>query len=217
MAKESSRAFRLVDEVKSAPAPVRVEAPSPVAPPRTERADKGASDFRKERMTPPRRLPRTDGTTEEDSVSAAVARATALLEYGDTSRHRLIRKLTDRGFTEEVASAAADRMEAMGFLREADACRRRAEQGLRKGWGPLRVTEDLHAQRYPRALIDEVMSSLSDEEDYTARCAAVIRKKYRGVPEDRDERRRMTAALARLGYSVSTVRAAMETVSQEDA
>lgn len=199
MRKEPSRAFRLVDEVEAAPAPIMGEAPP------AEVAKK--KPVAKEKSRRP--------ATEDDPVAAAVTRAVALLEYGDMSRRKLIRKLTDRGIDPTVAEQAANVMEEKGFLKEADACRRRAEQGIRKGWGPLRITEDLYAQRYPRELIEQVMCDLEDETDYVENCAAVIRKKYRGVPEDRDDRRRMTAALARLGYGMSDIRAAMESVAED--
>lgn len=150
-----------------------------------------------------------------DPVQDAIARALSLLTYGDMSRARLLRKLHDRGIDEDTAAQAVDALEVRGYLRESEACLRRAEQGVRKGWGPRRISEDLYAQRYPRELIEQAMEELSDTVDFAESCATVIKRKYHGVPSDRNDRRRLTAALARLGYGMEDIRAAMQSVAGE--
>ena len=82
------------------------------------------------------------------------------------------------------------------------------EQGLRKGWGPRRIREDLRAKGYDASSIEEAMEAVA-ELDHVERLAAVIRKKYTAVPTDRRERDKMVAALLRLGYDGETVRDAL--------
>lgn len=207
MAKEPSHATRLVDMMQAdagdtPPASRRRAAPEPCVD---------------ETATPKRhRAGIAEETESRDPQDEAVKRALSILEYGDNSRKRLIRKLTERGFDEEIAESAVARLVEMGYLREHDACARRAEQGVRKGWGKRRIAQDLYAQRYDRETVETVMCELEDEVDFTENCIGVIRKKFRVVPEDRDARRKMAAALMRMGYGSDEVRHAMQTVSSED-
>ena len=68
---------------------------------------------------------------------------------------------------------------------------------------------------YDRETVESVMSELENEVDFTESCVCVIRKKFRTVPNDRDARRKMAAAMMRMGYGSDEVRAAMETVFLE--
>ena len=207
MAKEPSRATRLVD---------MMQADAGDTPPASRRRAKSTAEVSEAATPKPRRVKTAEKTEPRDPLDEAVRRAVALLEYGDNSHKRLVRKLVDRGFDEDVAECAVSHLEEMGYLREHDACARRAEQGVRKGWGKRRIVQDLYAQRYDRETVETVMCELEDEVDFTENCIGVIRKKFRVVPEDRDARRKMAAALMRMGYGSDEVRHAMQTVSSED-
>ena len=208
MAKEPSRATRLVDMMQE---------DAGVTPPASTRRSVPDAENARCTVSTKQRAPRCDKPAEDTPLDAAMKRAVSLLEYGDNSRRRLVRKLTERGFDEDVAETAVARLEEMGYLREHDACARRAEQGVRKGWGARRVAQDLYAQRYDRETVDAVMAVLEDEVDFAENCVTVIRKKYRTVPTDRDARRRMAAALMRLGYGSDEVRRAMQAVAEDHA
>ena len=207
MEKEPSRPTRLVDMMEE-DAGVTPPASARRSAPKGERACRTGSTKRA--------TPRCDKPTEDTPLDAAIKKAVALLEYGDISHRRLVRKLTDRGFDEEIAESAVAHLVEMGYLREQDACARRAEQGVRKGWGRRRIVQDLYAQRYDRETVEAVMLALEDEVDFAENCIAVLRKKFRTVPSDRDARRKMAAALMRMGYASSEVRDAMQTVVRED-
>ncbi len=148
-------------------------------------------------------------------LCAAVKRGMNLLAYGDRSARRLVYKLTAKGVERAVAEEAAAYLSEKGYIREDDTARRRAEQGLRKQWGPRRIREDLRAQGFTADAVDEAMETLADV-DFEAACAAVIRKKYRAVPADRADRQKLMAALMRLGYDGDTIRAALRRVACED-
>lgn len=214
MGKEPARAFRLVEDLTpcETPAPAsddgkRSKNGREAAPSRCRSAVPDVPAVPSSKEIPPR---------EEDPVSAAVNRAISLLTYGDMSRRKLLRKLTDRGIAPDVAEQAARVLEDRGYLREDEACYRRAEQGARKGWGQRRIADDLYAQAYPRDLIACTMERLTDTVDFAEQCADVIRKKYHGVPPERDDRRRLIAALARRGYGMEDIRAAMSAVMADE-
>ncbi len=152
---------------------------------------------------------------EAGRLCAAVRRGMTLLQYGDQSAKRLAFKLTAKGVDRHTAEDAAAYLAAKGYIREDDTARRRAEQGVRKLWGPRRIREDLRAQGFSTEAIDDAMDAL-EEVDFEENCAAVIRRKYRGVPEDRAARQKLMAAMLRLGYGTDTIRHAMRTVLRED-
>lgn len=145
--------------------------------------------------------------TEAGKLCEAVGKGMELLGYGAVSRRRLTQKLTQRGFDRECADASADYLQAEGFLREEADALRFAEQGVRKLWGPRRIREDLYARSFTSEAIDMAMEALS-EVDFEANCAEVIAKKYGDIPTDAREFKKMTAALMRLGYSVSQIKEA---------
>ncbi len=151
---------------------------------------------------------------EAGRLCAAVKRGMRLLQYGDQSARRLAYKLTAKGIDRETADAAAAYLAQKGYIHEDDTARLRAEQGVRKLWGPRRIREDLRANGFAPAAVAEAMESIS-EVDFEENCASVIRKKYHGVPEDRTERQKLFAALARLGYDADVIREAMRRVERE--
>lgn len=148
---------------------------------------------------------------EAGKLCAAIRRGMGLLKYGDQSARRLASKLVAKGIDRETAKAAAEYLSEKGYIREDDTARLRAEQGVRKGWGPRRIREDLWAQGFTADATEDALEALS-EVDFSENCAGVIRKKYGSVPADRTERQKMTAALMRLGYDSDDIREAMRRV-----
>lgn len=146
---------------------------------------------------------------EEDPLQAAIRAGLNLLGFGDRPARRLLSELKAKGFDGEVAQAAVERIVAMGYIREGSAAESRIRQNLRKGWGARRIREDLRARGYSPEVIEEATAAALAEVDPAEACAAVIAKKYGGVPADQGERRKMTAALLRLGYESGEIREAM--------
>lgn len=145
---------------------------------------------------------------EAGRISRAIQKGMELLGYGAMSRRRLVSKLTARGFEPDLAEGAADYLEEKGYLSEDDAAIRFAEQGLRKLWGPRRIREDLFARGFAADVVAQAMEELASV-DFGENCALVISKKYGSVPEDPGSRRKMVAALMRLGYTSEHIREAM--------
>lgn len=152
---------------------------------------------------------------EAGRLSYAIRRGMGLLACGSPSRKGLEQKLTARGVSRDTAHMAAAYLADQGFVRESDTAGLRVEQGLRKGWGPRRIREDLRAKGYDASAIEEAMEAVA-ELDHVERLAAVIRKKYTAIPTDRRERDKMVAALLRLGYDGETVREALWLCSKKE-
>ena len=137
-----------------------------------------------------------------------------MLTYGNQSVRRLAYKLTAKGVERAIAETAAAYLAAKGYIRETDTALLRAREGLRKGWGLMRIREDLRAHGFDSEAIEAVAEDLS-EVDFTENCEAMIRKRYGDIPAERPERQKLTAAMLRLGYEPEEIREAMRRIVRE--
>ena len=145
---------------------------------------------------------------EASELCQALRSGESLLSYGSNSVGMLTRKLMQRGYSREIASSAATRLESRGLIDEERDVRREVEKCLRKLWGEKRIRTHL----WSRGFTAEAISSLADafsEVDFAKNCAMLIRKHYGQVPSDPAEQKRMIAFLFRYGYSLGEIRSAM--------
>lgn len=131
-----------------------------------------------------------------------------LLSYGSNSAQTLARKLTQRGYSREVAQNAALRLCDMGLIDEKKDVRREVEKCLKKLWGSKRISAHLWSKGFAQESLED-LSEILGEVDFSANCATLIRKHYGEIPDTPDELRRMTASLARYGYSMSEIKEAI--------
>lgn len=154
--------------------------------------------------------------TEEtyDAIEAASKLCMALragenlLSYGANSVQRLTGKLIQRGYSREIATAAAEKLCEMGLIDECADVRREVEKCLGKLWGAKRIQAHLWSRGFASESLSDLPTLLA-EVDFTSNCARMIEKHYGSVPTDRDELRRMMASLSRYGYSIGEIRAAI--------
>ena len=136
-----------------------------------------------------------------------------LLAYGANTKQMLSRKLTQRGFSREVAERAAERLCEMGLLNEEHDLRREVEKCLHKLWGSKRIMSHLWNRGFASETMKQLPSLLEDV-DFSANCVSLIQKHYGGVPSDPDEQKRMIAGLSRYGYSLTEIKNAIRMISQ---
>ena len=157
-----------------------------------------------------------DALQEASRLCEAIRRGMHLLSYGAQSERTLCAKLRMRGIDAECAMRAASYLRGLGLMNEGEDAARIVSSCRRKRWGMRRILSHLFEKGYPESVIREVQREL-EKENFVPDCVALIRTKYRGVPEERHEREKMTAALMRYGYAMGEIRCAMETVAREDA
>ncbi len=148
-------------------------------------------------------------------LCGAIRRGISMLGYGDQSARRLAYKLTAKGVDRDNATRAVAYLTERGYIREESTATIRARQGAGKGWGERRIREDLMAHGFTREAVEEAMDEISDT-DWEENCAAVIRKKYGEIPEDRGDRQKLIASMMRLGYDADTVKEAMRIILREN-
>ena len=95
-------------------------------------------------------------------VSDVKARAADLVGRRAMSRRDLERKLRDKGASEAEARYAAEWMEAIGAINDADYAAVLARHCAQMGYGPGRVREKLREKGVPRELWDDALDTLPD-------------------------------------------------------
>ena len=133
-------------------------------------------------------------------------RALELLSRKPQSRRELTRKLNEWGAGPEEADAVCDRMEELGYLNEAAYAARIVEVYSARGFGEKKLRDELYRRGVPREEWDEAMARV---EDSTQAIDDFLQKKLTGWTGDRKQLQKVTAALARRGFSWSDIRDAL--------
>lgn len=125
--------------------------------------------------------------------------ALALLARREHSRLELARKLAARGHDPQAVSATLEELSTGGLLSDARMAEAYVAERLAKGFGPLRVREELHERGVGDELIDPLLDQ--DEGEWRARMSQVAAKKFgAGRPEDPKERARIARFLEYRGF-----------------
>ena len=114
------------------------------------------------------------------------------------------RKLRDKGASEADARYAAEWLEAIGAINDADYAALLVRHCADLGYGPARTREKLYEKGVPGELWDEALDQLPDNGEQIDR---FLQSKLRGRMPDEKEKKRLTDALLRRGYSWGDVKA----------
>ncbi len=139
-------------------------------------------------------------------ASAAKAAAANIIGARALSKKELTSRLVKKGTGQADAEAAAGWLEDIGALDDAAYAAALVRHYASKGYGPARVREELRRRGVDRELWDTALEELPEAEDTLD---ALIRKKCQGDLSDPREKKRLSDALLRRGFSWSDVRAAM--------
>ena len=142
---------------------------------------------------------------EAAGVSNVKAAAADLIGKRAMSRHDLERKLQEKGASQAEARYAAEWLEAIGALNDADYAAILVRHCAGLGYGPARIREKLREKGVPRELWDEALDQAGDSAEQVDRFLAA---RLRGRTPEEAEKRRLTSALLRRGFSWGDVRAA---------
>ena len=142
---------------------------------------------------------------EAAGVSNVKATAADLIGKRAMSRASLEKKLKEKGASEAEARYAAEWLEAIGAINDADYAALLVRHCADLGYGPARTREKLYEKGVPRELWDEALDQLPDNGEQIDR---FLQSKLRGRMPDEKEKKRLTDALLRRGYSWGDVKAA---------
>lgn len=142
---------------------------------------------------------------EVAGVSNVRATAADLVGKRAMSRRDLERKLQDKGASGTEARYAAEWLEAIGAINDADYAALLAQHCARQGYGPAYIREKLYEKGVPRELWDDALDSLPDSAEMID---CFLESKLRGELPDEKIKKRLTDALLRRGFSWGDVKAA---------
>ena len=149
---------------------------------------------------------------EAAGVSGTKATAAELIGRRAMSRRDLERKLQEKGASETEARYAAEWMEAIGAINDADYAGMLVRHCASLGYGPARVREKLYEKGVPRELWEDALDQLPDHAEQIDR---YLEHKLRGRKPDEKEKKRLSDALLRRGYHWSDVKAALNRLGAE--
>ena len=149
---------------------------------------------------------------EAAGVSNTRAAAADLIGKRAMSRLCLERKLREKGASEAEARYAAEWLEAIGALNDAEYAAALVRHCGDLGYGPARVREKLYEKGVPRELWDEALEELPEA---AGEIDVFLTGKLRGRTPDQREKKRLTDALLRRGFSWGDVKAAWSRRGQE--
>ncbi|MCI8909427.1 MAG: regulatory protein RecX [Oscillibacter sp.] len=142
---------------------------------------------------------------EAAGISDMKGKAADLIGRRAMSRAALERKLQEKGASQAEARYAAEWMEAIGALNDADYAAALARHYGQMGYGPAWVREKLREKGVPRDLWEEALEELPEAAEQVD---AFLAGKLRGREPEQKERQRLTNALLRRGFSWSEIRTA---------
>ena len=153
---------------------------------------------------------RLDGGTlerlkEAAGISNVKVTAADLVGRRAMSRHELERKLAEKGASQAEARYAAEWLEAIGAIDDRDYAALLVRHYGQMGWGPGRIQEKLREKGVPRELWDEALEELPEA---AGQIDAFLAGKLRGRVPDPREKKRLSDALARRGFSWGEIRSA---------
>lgn len=138
-------------------------------------------------------------------------RAMELLSRRPMSEKELIDKLIRKGEDEETAADCARWLRENGFLDDESYASAVARHYAAKGYGPGRVRAELSRRGVDRELWDDTLEAMPENTDKLDRFIAA----RLSDPEDRDQVRKVSAALYRRGYSWEEIRSALRRFNAE--
>ena len=139
----------------------------------------------------------------------AVEKAVELLSYRQMSGKEMRSKLIRKGFEAEAAEAAVAKLFELRLLDDEQYAAAVVRHYTAKGYGAGRLRAELAHRGVDRDYWDEALAFASGSDD---KLISYIRSHLRD-PDDRDQKRKVSAALYRRGYSWDEIRSALSRFS----
>lgn len=156
----------------------------------------------------------------EEAVGSRRAFNSALnsLDYRDHSTREIRQKLM-RKFDAQYVDEAVEKLAELDLINDERYARLYARELFEhKKFGKMRIKSELRARGIAAETVNEAVDELFDEEepDNIERIVDIIEKKYYNKMNDESGRKKVFAALTRMGYSFSDIREAMSEFSDDE-
>ena len=132
-------------------------------------------------------------------------KAINLLSYSRMSSRELKNKLVHKGIESDTAEAVVEKLQDLRLLDDAEYAAAVARHYTAKGYGAARIRAEFSRRGIDRDLWEEALESAPQSDEKIDR---FVQTKLKD-PHDRDQVRKVSAALARRGYSWDEIRSAI--------
>ena len=139
-------------------------------------------------------------------TSSTKAKAVNMIASRPLSKKELQKRLIQKGSGEEDAQAAVEWLTDLGAVNDEHYAAALVRHYSQRGYGPMRIRDEMHRRGVPRELWDAALEERSDSREVLD---ALIQKKCKGDLDDPKERKRLCDALMRRGFSWGEVKAAL--------
>ena len=157
-----------------------------------------------------------EGTVVELRQSGARSetrvRAANMISARPLSRKELLKRLREKGALEADAEDAADWLEEIGALNDADYAAMLVRHYGGMGYGDAKIRDELYRRGVPRELWADALERSPDAKETILR---VIAQKTKGRALDEKGRKRLSDMLLRRGFAWRDVRAALAEIGED--
>ena len=134
-------------------------------------------------------------------------RALRILAKRSISEKEMLKKLTEKGESQENADETIKWLVEMGYINDFDYATLIVRHYAGKGYGIARIKDELYKKGIPRDYWDEKLADL-DKSELKDTALEFLQKKLRGST-DKNDLRRAQDALVRRGYSYDDAKTAV--------
>ena len=147
------------------------------------------------------------GKNDPDEVKKAREKAVYYLQFSGKTEHELRKKLAEQEFSPASVDSAIEFVKSRRYLDDVDYARRFVERnGLKKS--RKQMVFELNQKGVSREIIDVVFEDMEVDEE--AQILSLLEKKhYSGDDATREEKQKISAYLARKGFSYEAISSAL--------
>lgn len=150
---------------------------------------------------------------EASEYTRTLSRAVWYLERGDLSEKALRQKLSRAKFSEKAIERVVLRLSELSLINDAALAERLAERLIENNISERAAVQKMVAKGLDYSLAREAVKGI--DTDIAAQIRAVIEKKYKNKLSNPENTPKVFAALQRLGFPYSEIRAVLKAYSEE--
>ncbi|MDA0683969.1 MAG: RecX family transcriptional regulator [Bacteroidetes bacterium] len=150
---------------------------------------------------------------EDDLYYKAFKRCLDYISYRPRSRFEIKRRLKDLGVPEPIAKRIEERLDSLGYLNDESFAELWASSRFRsKGYGPARLLAELRTKGIDADVARQAVEAVCPPDKMEEQLAALVVKaqhRYRTENDSAKKKQKIIAFLARRGFSISDILAAL--------
>ena len=131
-----------------------------------------------------------------------------LLSLRDYSVEIMRDKLSELPVSEEAVNGTLKMLTEYGYINDEALSMRIAENYVTSGFGPIRIQQELMRRKFSRILCEECVNALRLKYDFSLYALSTLNKKLGDREVDYPLKQKMTAFLARRGFSYEEISSA---------